>query len=914
MKIARSRSVLAAVLFTMTGSALTGTAFAQQVTYYDFDTPQATAGQMSRQCPASAAPTGTLFCFNDGTGKNANPSFLSDTYPPLIDPVTTDNPAMSSTHYAVQMTQAAANQGSSMWFSVPQKISNGFTAYFAFKFTPDPNSFATADGVAFVIQNSAGGGSDALGCAANGAGLNIVGASGGCMGYGGIDNSLAIEFDTYRNPWDPTDISSNTGDDNHVAIMNCGPGLPNSPDHTGPCQVNLNLNGQSMPALIDPAGITLADGKVHQVVVEYSGPTEATPNLLQIFIDPPFVAGTHTPAPAAVPVLSGVYNIAENVNLMNSGSANDSAYVGFTSATGGADEQHEVMAWTFTPHTPSTQEQPISPPGTPTVFPFGSHVYAVTYPPDSPTPPPGIDIVITANPITPQLFSQLVSGGPFAGSQCQVYDDTGGKCIVYSASCIDTASNTIVSCPSTTPTDPITVKTAFDNTVQPLSPGFIQGDPFYSPVATISGDGTTATVTCTGDCSVTPGQTVTVVGSSNAGFNGTITVLAASASTPNIFTYASTASGTGNGGYLTTNNLKNIFVSYSPQRIDGSISGRTLNFGSDFIATSVTTVPTFLSISAPSAPFGKVAPVTVTATSANGTPPGSVSLSVDGGTPITVILSSNGTSTFSLKGLTGGNHSLAVTYATHGSFQGNTATGSITITPIAPTVALTGLPAGNNRLQLAQTVMLNSVTNASTLPVFTASGSCSVHVYDPSHPTSASLVTTATPGICSVTVAWGADSNYTAASITDAVDVGLTPTSVSVNSGLSTTSIGMPVSFTVTVTGSGLPSSPQPPTGQATITSSIAGDPSCTAIFPGGSGATSTGVCSLTFLTAGQRTLTASYAGDSFYSGGSGKTQLSVSSVPLADINPGSVDFGKVFQGQVIPGQIITLTNNGSTP
>ena len=710
-------ALTAAALCTLFGSVLSGTAFAQQVTYYDFDVPQATAGQSSYACPASVTSTAPLFCFNDGTGQNASPSFLSDTFPSIIDPNTLDNPPLSSMHYAIQMTPAQPNQASSMWFGVPQKISNGFTAYFAFKFTPNPNAFATADGIAFVIQNSVGGGIDDVGCQASGVGLNIVGGNGGCIGYGGIDNSVAIELDTYRNYWDPND-NGDANDDNHVAIMNCGAGLANSPDHTGPCQVSLNVNGTNVPALVDP-GITLADGNVHQVVIQYSGPNEATPYLLQVYIDPPFVAGTHTPAPGAVPYLSGTYNIAQNVNLLNSGSANDSAYVGFTSATGGGNEQHEIMAWTFTPHTPSTQEQPISNPGTPTVFPFGSHVFAVTYPPDDPTPPAGVDIVITANPISPQLFSQLVSGGPFAGSQCQVYDDTGGNCVVYSSSCIETATNTFVQCPATNANDPITLKTAFDNTVQPITPGFIQGDPFYSQLVSISGDGATATVSCTGDCSVIPNETITVAGTSVAGFNGTVTVLSASPSTPNTFTFASTVSGSATGGYLTSNTQQNIFVSYSTQRIDGSISGKTLNFQSDYVATSLTTSPTNLVIAAPSVVLGNVATVTVTATSGGGVPTGNIQLSVDNGTPLTLPLTPTGVATFLIPNLGPGMHSLSASYPPTGIFQGNTASGSLTILsgPLA-TVSPSSLNFGTLYLgQIAEQSVTVTNTGTSALTI-----------------------------------------------------------------------------------------------------------------------------------------------------------------------------------------------------
>ena len=721
MRSTRSRrTAVIASLIGLAALVLSGQAFAQQITYYDFDTPQANPDQASFQCSGATAPAGVLFCFNDATGQDASPSFLSDTYPAIIDPVATDNPPVSSTHYAVQMTSPQFNQGSSMWFAVPQKVASGFTSYFAFKFTPNANSYATADGIAFVVQNAAGGGSSPD-CSPTGSGLGIVGGEGGCIGYGGVDNSVAIEFDTYQNSWDPIDIPGSLND-NHIAIQNCGAGLPNSPVHNGSdgfpsCLVNLNVSGTQLPAIIDPPGITLADGNVHQVVVEYSGPNEATPYLLQIFIDPTFVAGTHTPVPGSTAVLSGIYNLGANLNLINSGSANDSAYVGFTSATGGAFEQHELMAWTFTPHTTVTQEQPISPPGTPTVFPFGTHVYAVTYPPDAP-PATGIDMVVTANAVSPQLFSQLVANGPFTGSQCFVYDSTGGNCIVYAVSCINTATNTFTQCPpAPDSSDPIFLKTAFDNSTQPISPGFIQGDPFYGQLTSISGDGTTATVTCTGECSVIPNQTITVVGTSIAGFNGTVTVLAANPSTPNIFTFASSTSGTATGGYITSNNQQNIFVSYSTQRIDGSISGKTLNF-SGFVATSVTNAPTFLTIAAPSAAYGTTAVVTVTATSGFGIPTGNMQLSVDGGTPVTSPLSTTGTAVFDLTGLAPGTHTLAVSYPQTGSFQPNTANGTLTVTGVAPIATVTPSSIDFGTLYTGQIGLKTvTVTNTGTAPM-----------------------------------------------------------------------------------------------------------------------------------------------------------------------------------------------------
>ncbi len=775
MNLRNSRRVLFASLLTLGLLCFKSTGFAQEITYYDFDAPNANGGA-SYACvdpaliPGPLPTPNPLFCFNNGGG--TNPGFLSDTFPAIIDPITTDNPPVASTHYATQMTASNYYQAASMWFSVPQKISNGFTSYFAFKIS-NPGSYATADGIAFVIQNAAGGGSEINGfgegpCTETGSGPTAVGGFGGCIGYGGIDNSLVFELDTFKNGWDPTDTNASTYNnsdqynDNHVAIQNCGAGLANSPDHTGSCLVQLLVNNALQGAINGSLPITLSDGNVHQVVVQYSGPTEAIPNLLQIFIDPPFVAGTHTPTANAVPAISGIYNISANLNLMNSGSANDSAYVGFTSSTGGAFEQHELMAWTFTPHTPVTQQQPLSPPGQPTMFPFGAHTYAVTYPVGGPDTSQ-IDMVVTANTITPALFSQLISGTAFAGSVCQIYDETGGNCIVYSTSCVTHGTNTIVECPATTdPANLIALKSAYNNTIQPTSPGFIKGDPFYSLLTNITGDGTTATVTCLGECSVTVGQSVTIAGNLNgstpSAFNGSVTVLTANAL--NSFTFASASTATGTGGYITSNNLSNAFTSYVPQRIDGTTSGKTKNF-SDFVVTSVTNAVTSISITAPSIVYGNSGSVGVAVNSGAGTPTGNVSLTVDGGSPITQPLSS-GAATFSIPGLTGGPHQLVANYAAQDIFQMATQTATLIVTQASSTTTITADTPNPAATGSPVTIAFTVTGSGSPTGTYSVTGGAG----DPT--CSGSLVSGAgscsltflTPGTRTVTVVYSGDTNF----------------------------------------------------------------------------------------------------------------------------------------------------------
>jgi Bacterial lectin/Bacterial Ig-like domain (group 3)/Cep192 domain 4 len=593
---------------------LTPGAAAQQVTYYNFDTPATTLPlQYSYSCSTLRPSSNPLFCFNY-SGSDTDPSFL-------MDPVVND-------HWTTQLTYPAVSQAASMWFSVPQVVSGGFNTWFEFKITPSSASGNTADGLAFVIQNAQGasegnnnGVDPNTGCAESGSGPTALGGGGGCMGYSGIDNSLALEFDTfYNSPWDPYQgTGGSTYNDNHISFQGCGPGAPNSSAHlasdSGPgCEIQLvgAAGGPPIPTLItnpetsaappaNPVPVALADGNVHQVVIVYNGPNDTPANYLYVYLDPLFNPGTVTPVDGSVPLFSGPYDITQAMTLLNSGSANDSAYVGFTSATGAAFEQHELLAWTFTPHTPVTQTQPLQPAGSPNYqpFPFGTHTYGVQYPPTSSGGPSttGISMTVTASTISPDLFTSLINGTPFQGSSCQVYDDTGGNCVIYSVSCSVTATGAPVVCPAVTSVTDcngdnaaqcINVKTTYNSSSTPASPGFIQGDPFFTQIASITESSGTATVTCTGECSVTAGQTVTIFGAQPGTLDGSVTVATASPSTPNVFTFATSANtNSTTGGYLTSTNVKNIFTSWNAANIDGTTKGTTLNF-SDFVFTSVT--------------------------------------------------------------------------------------------------------------------------------------------------------------------------------------------------------------------------------------------------------------------------------------------------------------------------------------
>jgi hypothetical protein len=380
-----------------------------------------------------------------------------------------------------------------------------------------------------------------------------------------------------------------------------------------------------------------------------------------VYLDPAFQSGTVTPVSSSQAIFSGPFDITQYINLV--GDTIQPAYVGFTSGTGLYFEQHEITGWTFTPHTPVQQMEPVntspSSPST-TTFSFGTHNYSVTYPPN--VVPAGTNMTVIATQIPQSIFDALMAGTPFAGSQCQEYDDTGTDntgspyCVFYNVSCQDSNGNAI-SCPApsgatectTQPnnTSCITLNSSYNTANTSLSPGFFQGDPLYSPIQSNNG-GTSSFVNCQGECAVTDGQTpvyidqvVTVNNVPTLMQYGPVTV---SDATPNSFDYSGAPipvpayNGFGNPEFVTSLNLQNIITGYMSANVDNSTTGKTDSF-SDFIVTSTTIAPgttTTLGATTDNPTENQVDSLTatVTATTAQfGAPAGTVTFS--SGLPVT---------------------------------------------------------------------------------------------------------------------------------------------------------------------------------------------------------------------------------------------------------------------------------------
>lgn len=224
----------------------------------------------------------------------------------------------------LRLTPNATFTAGSAWYNTLQPVAGAFSTTFTFQLSGGNTSDSPADGIAFVIQNSSmtTGASSLTALGPEGCGIGFGGSTSGCTPVQGpqtgVPNSLAVEFNTYMNTEDQSG--------NSVSIQNC-PTSPTGPNSVDPsCALAINSN---LP-------ITLADGNVHTVTISYSGPTTT---LLDVIVD-----GTDL-FPASVTNPSGGVLF----NLASIGLSSGDAYVGFTGATGGGDDNQDILSWTFTP-------------------------------------------------------------------------------------------------------------------------------------------------------------------------------------------------------------------------------------------------------------------------------------------------------------------------------------------------------------------------------------------------------------------------------------------------------------------------------------------------------------------------------------------------------------------------------------
>jgi len=193
----------------------------------------------------------------------------------------------------LELTDGNTNETSSAYTTTPVSVTR-FNSVFTFQLL-NP----TADGFTFVIEN---------------AGVNAIGPGGGGLGYGGttggIAFSVAVKFDLYNNSGEGT-------------------------DSTGLYTDGATPEGTTGSFDMTSSGVNLHSGDPIQAVFTYDG-TTLTEKLTDTYTNAVF---THSYA----------------INIPATVGAN-TAYVGFTGASGGATAIQNILSWTYTalPAPPAT--------------------------------------------------------------------------------------------------------------------------------------------------------------------------------------------------------------------------------------------------------------------------------------------------------------------------------------------------------------------------------------------------------------------------------------------------------------------------------------------------------------------------------------------------------------------------------
>lgn len=217
---------------------------------------------------------------------------------------------------ALRLTSALEFQSASAFSQsiVTLGAGSSFSTFFAFRITGSgglgDGDGPGADGLTFAIQPNS----------------NTAGGAGAGIGYGGIPNSIAIEFDTFENFELPSDTNGN-----HIGIDQNG-----SVDSLQVVEIATRLN----------------DGMTKYAWIDYNGTTLE-------------VRFSQTNSRPAAPVLSRQIDLDTIVG-------GTQAFIGFTSATGSGFGNHDILQWRleseFNPISgpPSVPPQPV-----PASSPFG---------------------------------------------------------------------------------------------------------------------------------------------------------------------------------------------------------------------------------------------------------------------------------------------------------------------------------------------------------------------------------------------------------------------------------------------------------------------------------------------------------------------------------------------------------------
>ena len=191
----------------------------------------------------------------------------------------------------LRVTPATFSQAGSAFSQalIPLGPGNTFSTFFSFQITGaggiGDGDGPGADGITFTVQPNA----------------STAGGAGGGIGYAGIANSIAIEFDTFDNG-----VGAGDPDGNHIGV---------------------DINGSVFSVATASVGTRLNNGAVWYAWVDYNG------SVLEVRLN-------QVNSRPAAPTLSHAVNLGTVIG-------GTQAFAGFTSGTGSGFGNHDILTWVF---------------------------------------------------------------------------------------------------------------------------------------------------------------------------------------------------------------------------------------------------------------------------------------------------------------------------------------------------------------------------------------------------------------------------------------------------------------------------------------------------------------------------------------------------------------------------------------
>jgi hypothetical protein len=392
----------------------------------------------------------------------------------------------------------------------------------------------------------------------------------------------------------------------------------------------------------------------------------------------------------------------------------------------------------------------------------------------------------------------------------------------------------------------------------------------HTLIATYAAQGNFGASSASGTLGVGAGATTMLLSAPTVtyGANGIVTVTVSStAGTP-----TGNVSLSVNGGAATTQQLdingSATFTISSPNAgsytLNASYAAQG-DFGASAASGTLTVnqAATTTSIDAPLVMYGTDGTVTVTVSSTAGTPAGNVSLSVDGGPPMTQALS-NGSTTFTITSPSVGSHTLSATYAAQGNFGASSASGTLGVGGGATTMLLSAptVTYGANGI-VTVTVSSAGGTPTGNVSLSINSGPATTQQLDIN---GSAVFTIASPsaGTYNLDAEYAAQGIFGASSASSTLTVNQASSSTGITSSPNPSTFNNSVVFTAAV-------SPSTATGTVTFMDGV---------MTLGTGTLSSGIAtfSTSTLSAGVHSITANYGGDANFT-------ASTSSVLLQTVN-----------------------------